>query len=176
MGRGVAIALAVSLGLNIFLGGFVVGRVIGHEPAITADLPPPLPHQAPPGSGPGAVSSILGNPRDLPPEARQIIRRTFREKRGTFLQEAQKVGTLRDNVVSAMTAEEFDRTEAQKALEALLAHSAEREEEAISVFLDIFSVLSLEERERLIANTQKRRGRLLEERMRRRGLQRPDEG
>lgn len=101
MGRGVIIALALSLAANVFLGGFLAGRIAGG----------PGFHHA--HHGPEFRRHAMEEFADLPPAARESLKRAFiahRREAGDMRKEAL---ALHKEFVSVIGAETFDRPAAE---------------------------------------------------------------
>lgn len=100
MGRGIIIALAASLAANVFLGGFVAGRLIGGD----AD-----------GASGRGISSRHGGREafaDLPPAARDSLKRAYLAHRAEGRGAADELKALHRDFVRVLSAEDFDRAAA----------------------------------------------------------------
>ena len=169
MGRRIAIALGLSLALNVFLGGFFAGRIVA--PGFHAQTMPyaeevagkerELVHRRADGAGARAdtrglggrgarPAAMLGDPRLLPQDARETFRDALRRNRPEWRVAGSAMREQRQRVRDALTAEPFNRAAAEEAFQALIQLDNERETRAVSVMLDVFGTLDVNDRVRLV--------------------------
>lgn len=147
MGRTIGVLLAVSLAANVFLGGFVAGRIAG----------PKLPGFDHARDGEGRDHARGRHDfDDLPPAVREKMKAAFKDKREEFAQTFREGRALRDEFVSTLTAETFDRAAAEAAAAKIEAFEEKRRRSMPRLVIDMMDGLSAEDRRALAALVERR--------------------
>lgn len=152
------VALAVSLAANVFLFGFAAGRFVG---AGGPDKPKDMAFIGRPGD-------LLGASIAMSPTAREAVREAARGRFREIRRDRAEGARRRAKVREVLESDPFDRQQAEEALRALSAFAVAREEARLSLMLDVFEKLPVEERRALLEASEQRRRHRLERRMERR--------
>lgn len=144
MGRGVIIALIVSATLNIFAVGFFSGRVL-------SDWRAPAQHERLPDRRDGdSPFRLMRHAEALEPQARDALRAAFRAHLPAMREAHRVKRELRGELTVLLRADALDRP----AIDAKLAEidaADTRQREAFNVaFIEALSVLSPEDRQKLM--------------------------
>ncbi len=139
MGRGVAIALALSLAGNVFLGGFVAGRLAGG---------PGLHHGSP---GFDMRRGIPEDFADLPPIAREALKRAFIEHRAEGRKMMREARSLHRDFTRVLGADTWDRAAAEAIIGKLEAAEIAGRTGMAKILVEVADDLSMEDRKALAA-------------------------
>lgn len=145
MGRGVAIALAVSLAANVFLGGVIAGRLTG----------PSLPHGE---RGEHSFHRGMDAFKDLPPAARDSLKRAFMQHRAASKADFDQMRTLHNEFVAVLGADVFDRGAAEAIAVQFETLENSRRAGMARLLIDAAEGLSAEDRKALAAHVDRRGG------------------
>lgn len=148
MGRTIGILLALSLAANVFLGGFVAGRIAG----------PNLPGFDQGRDKDGHRAHRGGRPDldGLSPAAREKLKASFQKHREEIAGTFREGRALREEFISVLTAETFDRARAEAVAAKLEAFEEKRRESMPLIFIEVMDGLPLEDR-RAVAELLERR-------------------
>lgn len=144
MGRGIAVALALSLAANVFLGGFVAGRIAGR------------PHF---GEPPPDLALRRGAPddfADLPPAARDSLKRVFIAHRAEGADLRRKAGALHREFAAALGADVFDRAAAEAIVDRIAAVEVSGRAGMARLLVEAAEGLSAEDRKALARHLERR--------------------
>lgn len=135
------VALLASLAFNVFLGSSLVGR-FAHDRA----------------RGDSSTIGFREFARDLPAEAREKVRESFRARRGELRQERHDLRQARDRVIRALVADPYDEAAARTAFESLRQANADLSRVAQEAIIEAAANLPVELR-RDLADRRPNRGR-----------------
>lgn len=148
MGRTIGILLALSLAANVFLGGFVMGRVaVPGFPGFGLERGE---------GGRGPHHDGRDEFRKLSPAAQERVKASFRKGRREMAAAFRDGAALREEFVSVLTAETFDRAAAEAVAAKIEAFEKERRPSTPRVIIDVMDGLSAEDR-RIVADLVERR-------------------
>ncbi len=102
MGRGVIIALGLSLAANVFMGGMIAGKIAGG------------PHHRGGAQGFGFHHRGAEDFADLPPAAREALKKAFAERRDAGAERRRAGRALHEELIAVLRADEFDRAAADE--------------------------------------------------------------
>lgn len=145
-GSGLKWAFAASLALNLLLAGAIAGAVFFG----------PF-HKRPHGGRYSEEFGLMGFSRTLPPERRDMIRKTLREERPKLRDLRDGVRAARADFARSLTAEPFDKAKVRAAIEGLDAADRRLRTSGVDVFLQSVERLTPEERKSLTAWWQSKR-------------------
>ncbi|MBI1365798.1 MAG: periplasmic heavy metal sensor [Alphaproteobacteria bacterium] len=141
MKTGLAVALAISLAANVFLGGFVAGRIAGGPPhAGFADA-----HRRAPSAGMFMFRDLDA----LSPEGRAAFRSVFNDHREEMRGNFREVMRLRKAFIDTLAADQWDRANAEKALDDLRKVESRQQTELGELIVDAFEKLPAKDRQAL---------------------------
>lgn len=148
MGRTIGVLLALSLAANVFLGGFVAGRIA--LPGLPAfDHARGHDERGHRGGGRHRFD-------DLPPLARERMKAAFVKKRDEFAATFREGRALRDEFVSTLTAETFDRAAAEAVAAKIDAFEEKRRGSMPRLVIEMMDGLPVEDRRAIAALVEKR--------------------
>ncbi|MFO1189599.1 MAG: periplasmic heavy metal sensor [Alphaproteobacteria bacterium] len=140
--RVLGIAVVASLALNLFLGGLMAGDWLMGRTA-----PPPF----------APMMSFSSMRHALGHDARPMVEAVMHQHHESIQHQIDAVRTARRDVAAALSAEPFDRAQLETALARMRAEVGQAQTAFHGAFVDVVSNLTLDQRQQLAKESQRRR-------------------